>query len=118
MKYGLLICLNWDLAVRYQLCKHCLLSYPFANCLEANCTVLLTVPEQQRKNQSAPYEVFPYMLYFQILSDQYHLQDVLERSDQVMAVAKDLFGDAPRTRTGRPSYFYVIVHLRLSSCFS
>ncbi|NWV01651.1 SPICE protein, partial [Upupa epops] len=36
----------------------------------------------------------------QILSDQYHLQDVLERSDQVMAVAKDLFGDAPRTRTG------------------
>ncbi|KFV46832.1 Spindle and centriole-associated protein 1, partial [Gavia stellata] len=39
----------------------------------------------------------------EILSDQYHLQDVLERSDQVMAVAKDLFGEAPRTRTGFPN---------------
>ncbi|NXI96037.1 SPICE protein, partial [Psophia crepitans] len=39
----------------------------------------------------------------EILSDQYHLQDVLERSDQVMAVAKDLFGDGPRTRTGFPN---------------
>ncbi|NXI74756.1 SPICE protein, partial [Anseranas semipalmata] len=39
----------------------------------------------------------------EILSDQYHLQDVLERSDQVMAVVKDLFGDAPRTRTGFPN---------------
>ncbi|KAF1469509.1 Spindle and centriole-associated protein 1, partial [Megadyptes antipodes antipodes] len=39
----------------------------------------------------------------EILSDQYHLQDVLERSDQVMAVAKDLFGDVPRTRTGFPN---------------
>ncbi|NXC72390.1 SPICE protein, partial [Anhinga anhinga] len=53
-----------------------------------------------RKNWSAQYEIFPYTLYFQILSDQYHLQDVLEQSDQVMAVAKDLFRDAPRTRTG------------------
>ncbi|KFQ87974.1 Spindle and centriole-associated protein 1, partial [Phoenicopterus ruber ruber] len=39
----------------------------------------------------------------EILSDQYHLQDVLERSDEVMAVAKSLFGDAPRTRTGFPN---------------
>ncbi|NXU46409.1 SPICE protein, partial [Drymodes brunneopygia] len=39
----------------------------------------------------------------EILSDQYHLQDVLERSDQVVAVAKDLLGDAPRTRTGFPN---------------
>ncbi|NXF02331.1 SPICE protein, partial [Smithornis capensis] len=39
----------------------------------------------------------------EILSDQYHLQDVLEQSDQVIAVAKDLFGDAPRTRTGFPN---------------
>ncbi|KAM6420121.1 spindle and centriole-associated protein 1 isoform 3-T3 [Pluvialis apricaria] len=39
----------------------------------------------------------------EILSDQYHLQDVLEQSGQVMAVAKDLFGDAPRTRTGFPN---------------
>ncbi|NXH79841.1 SPICE protein, partial [Edolisoma coerulescens] len=36
----------------------------------------------------------------EILSDQYHLQDVLERSGQVMAVGKGLFGNAPRTRTG------------------
>ncbi|NXT70368.1 SPICE protein, partial [Chaetops frenatus] len=35
----------------------------------------------------------------EILSDQYHLQDVLERSGQVVAVAKD----APRTRTGFPN---------------
>ncbi|XP_015482631.1 spindle and centriole-associated protein 1 isoform X1 [Parus major] len=39
----------------------------------------------------------------EILSDQYHLQDVLERSGQVMAVAKDLLEDAPRTRTGIPN---------------
>ncbi|NWX55358.1 SPICE protein, partial [Promerops cafer] len=39
----------------------------------------------------------------EILSDQYHLQDVLERSGQVMDVAKDLLGDAPRTRTGFPN---------------
>ncbi|NXQ92162.1 SPICE protein, partial [Nyctibius grandis] len=39
----------------------------------------------------------------EILSDRYHLQDVMERSDQVMAVAKDLFGHAPRTRTGFPN---------------
>ncbi|NXM28022.1 SPICE protein, partial [Oxyruncus cristatus] len=39
----------------------------------------------------------------EILSDQYHFQDVLDQSDQVIAVAKDLFGDAPRTRTGFPN---------------
>ncbi|XP_027749918.1 spindle and centriole-associated protein 1 isoform X1 [Empidonax traillii] len=39
----------------------------------------------------------------EILSDHYHLQDVLDRSDQVIAVAKDVFGDAPRTRTGFPN---------------
>ncbi|KFQ42014.1 Spindle and centriole-associated protein 1, partial [Nestor notabilis] len=43
------------------------------------------------------------ILMREILSDQYHLQDVLERTDQVMAVAKDLVGDAPRTRTGIPN---------------
>ncbi|XP_071415835.1 spindle and centriole-associated protein 1 isoform X1 [Pithys albifrons albifrons] len=39
----------------------------------------------------------------EILSDQYHLQEVLERSDQVIAVAKDMFGNVPRTRTGFPN---------------
>ncbi|NXL58132.1 SPICE protein, partial [Chordeiles acutipennis] len=43
------------------------------------------------------------ILMREILSDQYHLQDVFDRSDQVMAVAKDLSGDAPRTRTGFPN---------------
>ncbi|XP_054019305.1 spindle and centriole-associated protein 1 [Dryobates pubescens] len=39
----------------------------------------------------------------EVLSDQYHLQDVRERSDQVMAVAKGLLVAAPRTRTGFPN---------------
>ncbi|NXO35404.1 SPICE protein, partial [Locustella ochotensis] len=39
----------------------------------------------------------------EILSDQYHLQDVWKRSGQVMAVAKDLLEDAPRTRAGFPN---------------
>ncbi|XP_008946865.1 PREDICTED: spindle and centriole-associated protein 1, partial [Merops nubicus] len=47
-------------------------------------------------------------LMHEIVSDQHHFQDVLERSDQVMAVAKDLLGDVPRTRTGRPSYLYAL----------
>ncbi|XP_072192871.1 spindle and centriole-associated protein 1 [Excalfactoria chinensis] len=42
-------------------------------------------------------------LMHEILSDQYDLQDVVKRSDQVMAVVKDLFGNAPRTRTGFPN---------------
>ncbi|NXN09748.1 SPICE protein, partial [Indicator maculatus] len=39
----------------------------------------------------------------EVLSDQYHLQDDLERSDQVMAVAKGLLAGAPHTRTGFPN---------------
>ncbi|XP_074070629.1 spindle and centriole-associated protein 1 isoform X2 [Macrotis lagotis] len=39
----------------------------------------------------------------EILSDHYQMQDVLERSDEMMTVAKDLFGDAPRRRTGYPN---------------
>ncbi|XP_044526028.1 spindle and centriole-associated protein 1 [Gracilinanus agilis] len=39
----------------------------------------------------------------EILSDNYQMQDALERSDEMMAVAKDLFGDAPRRRTGYPN---------------
>ncbi|XP_027723569.1 spindle and centriole-associated protein 1 isoform X4 [Vombatus ursinus] len=31
------------------------------------------------------------------------MQDALERSDEMMAVAKDLFGDVPRRRTGYPN---------------
>ncbi|XP_053421092.1 spindle and centriole-associated protein 1 isoform X2 [Nycticebus coucang] len=39
----------------------------------------------------------------EILSDQYQMQDVLEKSDHLMAAAKDLFVDAPRRRTGFPN---------------
>ncbi|KAG8535688.1 hypothetical protein GDO81_027968, partial [Engystomops pustulosus] len=41
-------------------------------------------------------------LMMEILSDQYQMKDVLERSDRAMAVVKDLFGDAPRRHTGFP----------------
>ncbi|KAL8202577.1 UNVERIFIED_CONTAM: hypothetical protein K2H54_019166, partial [Gekko kuhli] len=53
------------------------------------------VPESLEKRKLA--------LMREILSDQYHLQDVLERSDRAMAVVKDLFGDAPRRHTGFPN---------------
>ncbi|XP_045142118.1 spindle and centriole-associated protein 1 isoform X2 [Echinops telfairi] len=39
----------------------------------------------------------------EILSDQYQMHDVLERSDHLMAAAKDLFVDFPRRRTGFPN---------------
>ncbi|XP_008118674.1 spindle and centriole-associated protein 1 isoform X2 [Anolis carolinensis] len=38
-----------------------------------------------------------------IISDQYQLHDVLEGSDQAMAVVKDLFGDAPHWHLGFPN---------------
>lgn len=112
MKNVFLLYLNQDLIAQYQLCKHCLVGYSLASCLKNN------TKKNQRKNWSTQFGIFPYMLYFQILSDQYQLQDVLERTDQVIAVAKDLVGDAPRTRTGRPSHLYVVAHLRVFPCFS
>ncbi|KAM5281906.1 spindle and centriole-associated protein 1 [Ctenodactylus gundi] len=39
----------------------------------------------------------------EILSDQYQMQDVLEKSDHLMASAKDLFVNPPRRRTGFPN---------------
>ncbi|XP_050004845.1 spindle and centriole-associated protein 1 isoform X2 [Alexandromys fortis] len=39
----------------------------------------------------------------EILSDQYQAQDVLEKSDHLLAAAKGLFVDAPRKRTGFPN---------------
>ncbi|XP_077740649.1 spindle and centriole-associated protein 1 isoform X3 [Canis aureus] len=39
----------------------------------------------------------------EILSDQYQMQDVLEKSDHLIAEAKDLFVDFPRRRTGFPN---------------
>lgn len=39
----------------------------------------------------------------EVFSDHCQLQDVIARSDRALAVVKDLFGDAPRRRTGFPS---------------
>ncbi|MFT7812361.1 spindle and centriole-associated protein 1 isoform X2 [Arapaima gigas] len=39
----------------------------------------------------------------QCIIREYQLQDTLAKSDQATAVAKDLFGDAPRRQTGFPS---------------
>ncbi|XP_045439942.1 spindle and centriole-associated protein 1 isoform X3 [Pipistrellus kuhlii] len=39
----------------------------------------------------------------EILSDQYQMQDALEKSDNLMAATKDLFVDFPRRRTGFPN---------------
>ncbi|XP_068127010.1 spindle and centriole-associated protein 1 [Hyperolius riggenbachi] len=50
-----------------------------------------------------PLEERRVALMMEILSDQYQMKDVLERSDRAMAVVKDLFGDAPRRHTGFPN---------------
>ncbi|XP_059694087.1 spindle and centriole-associated protein 1 isoform X2 [Haemorhous mexicanus] len=59
--------------------------------------------KKQRQLDADSLEKRKLALMREILSDQYHLQDVLERSGRVMAVAKDLLEDAPRTRTGCPN---------------
>ncbi|XP_039244846.1 spindle and centriole-associated protein 1 isoform X3 [Pipra filicauda] len=59
--------------------------------------------KKQKQLDADSLEKMKLTLMREILSDQYQLQDVLDRSDQVIAVAKDLFGDAPRTRTGFPN---------------
>ncbi|NWR31690.1 SPICE protein, partial [Tachuris rubrigastra] len=59
--------------------------------------------KKQKQRDADSLEKRKLALMREILSDHYHLQDVLDRSDQVIAVAKDLFGDAPRTRTGFPN---------------
>ncbi|NXN86615.1 SPICE protein, partial [Bombycilla garrulus] len=58
---------------------------------------------KQKQLDVASLEKRKLALMREILSDQYRLQDVLERSGWVMAVEKDLPGDAPRTRTGFPN---------------
>ncbi|XP_044856973.1 spindle and centriole-associated protein 1 isoform X2 [Mauremys mutica] len=58
--------------------------------------------KKQRQGAPDSLEKRKLALMREILSDQYQLQDVLERSDQAMAVVKDLFGDAPRRHTGFP----------------
>ncbi|XP_075053529.1 spindle and centriole-associated protein 1 isoform X1 [Mixophyes fleayi] len=58
---------------------------------------------QQNGGTPDPLEGKRLALMMEILSDQYQMKDVLERSDRAMAVVKDLFGDAPRRRTGFPN---------------
>ncbi|KFR00834.1 Spindle and centriole-associated protein 1, partial [Opisthocomus hoazin] len=71
--------------------------------LELQEKVLKRKGKTQKQLAADSVEKRKLALMREILSDQYHLQDVLERPDQVMAVAKGLFGDAPRTRTGFPN---------------
>ncbi|XP_050788605.1 spindle and centriole-associated protein 1 isoform X2 [Gopherus flavomarginatus] len=59
--------------------------------------------KKQRQGAPDSLEKRKLALMREILSDQYQLQDVLERSDQAMAVVKDLFGDAPHRHTGFPN---------------
>ncbi|XP_032629495.1 spindle and centriole-associated protein 1 isoform X1 [Chelonoidis abingdonii] len=59
--------------------------------------------KKQRQGAPDSLEKRKLALMREILSDQYELQDVLERSDQAMAVVKDLFGDAPHRHTGFPN---------------
>ncbi|XP_075118621.1 spindle and centriole-associated protein 1 isoform X1 [Leptodactylus fuscus] len=61
--------------------------------------------EWRRQNGGTPdpLEDRRLALMMEILSDQYQMKDVLERSDRAMAVVKDLFGDAPRRHTGFPN---------------
>ncbi|XP_075293646.1 spindle and centriole-associated protein 1 isoform X2 [Opisthocomus hoazin] len=71
--------------------------------LELQEKVLKRKGKTQKQLAADSVEKRKLALMREILSDHYHLQDVLERPDQVMAVAKGLFGDAPRTRTGFPN---------------
>ncbi|XP_072781755.1 spindle and centriole-associated protein 1 isoform X3 [Taeniopygia guttata] len=59
--------------------------------------------KKQRQVDADSSEKRKLALMREILSDQHHWQDVLERSGQVIAVAKDLLEAAPRTRTGFPN---------------
>ncbi|XP_061494123.1 spindle and centriole-associated protein 1 isoform X2 [Rhineura floridana] len=59
--------------------------------------------KKQRPRAPESLEKKKLTLMREILSDQYQLQDVLERSDQAMAMVKDLFGDVPRRHLGFPN---------------
>ncbi|XP_040836407.1 spindle and centriole-associated protein 1 isoform X1 [Ochotona curzoniae] len=56
---------------------------------------------RKQKTETSNLEKRKLSIMKEILSDQYQMQDVLEKSDNLMAVAKDLF--APRRRTGFPN---------------
>ncbi|XP_033864544.3 spindle and centriole-associated protein 1 [Acipenser ruthenus] len=58
---------------------------------------------KQGQDSPDPLERMKLAIMREVLSEQYHMQDVLERSDRAMAVVKDIFGDAPRRQTGFPN---------------
>ncbi|XP_051737973.1 spindle and centriole-associated protein 1 isoform X1 [Ctenopharyngodon idella] len=61
---------------------------------------------RQRKNQapSSPgLDRARLNIIREVFSERCRLQDVIARSDRALAVVKDLFGDAPRRRTGFPT---------------
>ncbi|XP_039112585.1 spindle and centriole-associated protein 1 isoform X3 [Hyaena hyaena] len=58
---------------------------------------------KKQKPEISPLERRKLSIMKEILSDQYQMQDVLEKSDHLMAEAKDLFVDFPRRRTGFPN---------------
>ncbi|KAM4795586.1 spindle and centriole-associated protein 1 [Rhinophrynus dorsalis] len=58
---------------------------------------------KQNRGSPDPLEKTRLAIIKEILSDQYQMNDVLERSDRALAVVKDLFGDAPRRHTGFPN---------------
>ncbi|XP_059132850.1 spindle and centriole-associated protein 1 [Peromyscus eremicus] len=58
---------------------------------------------KKQKPETSSLEKRRLSIMKEILSDQYQMQDVLEKSDNLMAAAKGLFADVPRKRTGFPN---------------
>ncbi|XP_008582319.1 PREDICTED: spindle and centriole-associated protein 1, partial [Galeopterus variegatus] len=58
---------------------------------------------RKQKSEALNLEKRRLSIMKEILSDQYQMQDVLQKSDHLMASAKDLFVDIPRRRTGFPN---------------
>ncbi|KAJ7317934.1 hypothetical protein JRQ81_004096 [Phrynocephalus forsythii] len=71
--------------------------------LELQEKALKSTWKKQRLGAPESLEKKKLALMKEIMSDQYQLQDVLERSDQALAVVKDLFGDAPLRQLGFPN---------------
>ncbi|KAJ1112361.1 hypothetical protein NDU88_000629, partial [Pleurodeles waltl] len=65
-----------------------------------------TLMKRWRKKPQEPPDSFEkkrLAIMKEVLYDHYQLQDVLEKSDMALGAVKDLFGDAPRRRTGFPN---------------
>ncbi|XP_042304302.1 LOW QUALITY PROTEIN: spindle and centriole-associated protein 1 [Sceloporus undulatus] len=71
--------------------------------LELQEKLLKSTSKKLRPSAPKSVEKKKIALMREIISNQYQLQDVLERADQAMAVVKDLFGDAPQWHLGFPN---------------